>query len=321
MAHRGLETEIAAVVDCPPGSRRRLALHARSGPDGPRLGFKGRGSWSLIDIEACPIADPALVRALPALKRLGGAFLGRARSAPTLHATLTLSGIDVDVTGVEGSGIGVAPKTLGLVADAAQAGDFARVTQSGEVLYMTRQPMVRFGPATVALPAGGFLQATAKAEAAMSALAVEAVSGAKRIADLFCGAGAFSFPLAAVAPVLAADSSALAIAALKTALATAPGLKPITAEARDLFRRPFSAEEFGKTDAVVFDPPRAGAEDQAREIARSKAALVVGVSCAPATFARDARILVDAGFHLERVTPVDQFLWSPHVELVGVFRR
>ena len=138
---------------------------------------------------------------------------------------------------------------------------------------------------------------------------------------MFCGAGAFSFPLAAVAPVLAADSSAPAIAALKAALATAPGLKSITAEARDLFRRPISAEELGKTDAVVFDPPRAGAEAQAQEIARSKAAVVVGVSCAPATFARDARILVDGGFRLESVTPIDQFLWSAHVELVGVFRR
>jgi 23S rRNA (uracil1939-C5)-methyltransferase len=321
LAHRGLACEIAETIDCPPASRRRLGLHARPGPNGPRLGFKGRGSWDLIDIETCTIADPALVRALPALRRLGGAFLGRAKSAPTLHATLTLSGIDVDVTGVEHAGLGATPTQLGRVAEAAQASDFARITQSGEILYQTRQPLVRFGPATVALPAGGFMQATAKAEAAMASLAVDAVRGAKRVADLFCGAGAFSFPLAAVAPVTAMDSSAPAIAALKAALASAPGLKPITAEARDLFRRPLSAEELGKTDAVVFDPPRAGAEAQAREIARSKACVVVGVSCAPATFARDARILVDSGFRLERVTPIDQFLWSPHVELVGVFRR
>ena len=321
LAHRGLETEIAETIDCPPASRRRLALHARSGPNGPRLGFKGRGSWNLVDIEVCSIADPALVRALPALKQLGAAFLGRAKSAPTLHVTLTLSGIDVDVTGVEQASAGATAKALGLVAEAARAGDFARVTQSGEILYQTRQPVVRFGAATVVLPAGGFLQATAKAESVMSALAVDAVRGAKRIADLFCGAGAFSFPLAAIAPVTAADSSAPAITALKAASASAPGLKSIIAEARDLFRRPLSAEDLGKTDAAVFDPPRAGAEAQAQEIARSKAAVVVGVSCAPATFARDARILVDAGFRLERVTPVDQFLWSPHAELVGVFRR
>jgi 23S rRNA (uracil1939-C5)-methyltransferase len=321
LSHRGLETEIAPVIACPPASRRRLALHVRSGPHGARLGFKGRGSWSLVEVEVCPIADPALVRLFPALRRLGAAFLGRPKSAPTLHATLTLTGLDVDVTGVELAALGAARQTLARVAEAAEAGDFARVTQSGEILYQARRPQVRFGPAAVDLPPGGFLQATPQAEAAMAGLAVEAVAGARRIADLFCGAGAFSFPLATVAPVFAADSAQPAIAALKAAQATAPGLKPVTAEARDLFRRPVSAEDLGKTDAVVFDPPRAGAEAQAREIARSKAAVVVGVSCAPATFARDARILADAGFRLERVTPVDQFLWSPHVELVAVFRR
>jgi 23S rRNA (uracil1939-C5)-methyltransferase len=331
LAHRGLETEIAPTIACPPASRRRLALHARPGGEqgqdkvqwgDARLGFKGRGSWSLVDIETCTIADPALVRALPALRRLAAAFLGKPKSAPTLHVTLTLSGLDVDVTGMEGAGRGgISAEAGARVAQAAAAGGFARVTQSGETLYQTHQPVVRFGPATVALPPGGFLQATPQAEAAMVGLAVDAVRGARRIADLFCGAGAFTFPLAQMAPVLAADSAAPAIAALRSAVASAAGSKPITAEARDLFRRPVMAEELGKTDAVVFDPPRAGAEAQAVEIARSKAAVVVGVSCNPTTFARDARILVDAGFRLERVTPVDQFLWSAHIELVGVFKR
>jgi 23S rRNA (uracil1939-C5)-methyltransferase len=321
LAHRGLETQIAAPIACTPASRRRLALHARSGPKGPLLGFKERGSWTLVDITVCTIADPALVRALPALRRLGGVFLGKPKSAPTLHVTLTLSGIDVDVTGVEGAGKGPSPAVRAAVAEAAGAGDFARVTQSGEILYQVRQPVVRFGPATVALPPGGFLQASARAETTMAALAVGAVAGAKRIADLFCGAGAFSFPLAQVAAVLAADSSATAIAALRSALATAQGSKPIVTETRDLYRRPVMAVELKKIDAVVFDPPRAGAEAQVTEIAGSKVGVVVGVSCNPVTFARDARILVDAGFRLESVTPVDQFLWSPHIELVGVFRR
>jgi 23S rRNA (uracil1939-C5)-methyltransferase len=147
------------------------------------------------------------------------------------------------------------------------------------------------------------------------------VAGANRVADLFCGVGAFSFRLAAEAQVYAADSSAPAVKALAAACASAPGLKTITAEARDLARRPLLAMEMKKLDAVVFDPPRAGALEQAGEIARSKVARVVGVSCNPATFARDARVLIDAGFTLERVKPVDQFLWSPHVELVGVFGR
>ncbi|HEX5377363.1 MAG TPA: RNA methyltransferase, partial [Phenylobacterium sp.] len=151
--------------------------------------------------------------------------------------------------------------------------------------------------------------------------AAQACAGAHRIADLYCGVGTFTFRLAEIAPVLAAEGSAPAIRALTGALATAPGLKGVAAETRDLARRPVLAEELKKIDTVLFDPPRAGALEQTAEIARSGVSRVVGVSCNPATFARDARVLVDAGFRLERVLPVDQFLWSPHVELVGVFGR
>jgi 23S rRNA (uracil1939-C5)-methyltransferase len=155
----------------------------------------------------------------------------------------------------------------------------------------------------------------------MAAFAVEAAAGARRIADLYCGAGAFTFPLAAVAPVLAADADAGAIAALTSATASAPGLKAIAAQARDLDRRPILAQELKGVDVVLFDPPRAGAAVQCGEIGRSGAARAIGVSCNPATFARDASTLVAAGFTLDRVLPVDQFLWSPHIELVGVFSR
>jgi 23S rRNA (uracil1939-C5)-methyltransferase len=189
------------------------------------------------------------------------------------------------------------------------------------MVYQSRAPMVRVGPARVALPPGAFLQAVPGAETAMADAAVAALAGASRVADLFCGVGAFTFRLAEIAQVYAADSAAPAIAALKSAIATAPGAKPIIAEARDLTRRPLLAMEMKKLDGVLFDPPRAGAAEQAGEIARSTVARVVGVSCNPATFARDARILTDAGFRLDSVKPVDQFLWSPHVELVGVFSR
>ena len=147
------------------------------------------------------------------------------------------------------------------------------------------------------------------------------LAGAERIADLFCGVGTFTFALAQIAPVLAADGAAPAVRALNAAVATAPGLHGVTAEARDLTRRPVLAEEMKRIDTVVFDPPRAGAAEQSAEIARSGVARAIAVSCNPATFVRDARTLVDAGFTLERVLPVDQFLWSPHVELVGVFSR
>jgi 23S rRNA (uracil1939-C5)-methyltransferase len=207
------------------------------------------------------------------------------------------------------------------LAHRAADGGFARVTIDGEPAYLARQPQVRLGPAVVSLPAGSFLQATVQAEAAMTAFVAEAAAGANRIADLFCGVGTFTFRLAEIAQVHAADFDAGAIRALSSALAAAPGLHGVTAEARDLTRRPVLAEELKKTDVAVFDPPRAGAVEQTAELARSRVARVVGVSCNPATFARDARVLIDAGFKLERVLPVDQFLWSPHVELVGVFSR
>lgn len=323
LARERIETEVLAPFAAPPGSRRRLALHARRGgrPGEARLGYKARGTWTLVDIEVCPIADPRLVAAFPALRRLGAAFLDHPKSAPTLHVTWTATGIDVDVTGVERKTGGRSADAAMRAAEAASAGDFARVTMSGEIVYQARQPMVRLGQAVVALPAGGFLQAVPQAEAAMAAFAAEAVAGADRVADLFSGVGTFTFRLAEVASVHAADSSEAAIAALRTAVGSAPGLKAVTAEARDLTRRPVLATELKKFQAAVFDPPRAGALEQAGEIARSILPLAVGVSCNPATFARDARVLVDAGFVLERVLPVDQFLWSPHVELVGVFRR
>jgi 23S rRNA (uracil1939-C5)-methyltransferase len=321
LARERIETEIAPTLATPPGSRRRLALHARRDGREVRIGFKARRSWRLVEIGGCVIAEPKLVAALPALKALAEPFLQHPKSAPSLHVTWTASGLDVDVTGVERKSGGLSADARTRAARAAAAGDVARVTLAGELIYQARTPLVRIGPATVALPAGGFLQASVEAEAAMAAVVCEAVAGAARVADLFCGVGTFTFRLAQTAAVQAADSSAPAVKALLAAIGTAPGLKAITAEARDLARRPLLAMEMKKLDAVVFDPPRAGALEQAREIAASKVPLAVGVSCNAQTFARDARILVDAGFTLTRVHPIDQFLWSPHVELVGVFRR
>ncbi len=321
LSREGLETEVLATFASPPASRRRLALHARAARGGAVVGFKARRSWTLVPIETCPISHPRLVAALPALRALARPFLEHPKSAPTLHVTLTRTGLDIDITGVEAKSGGLSADARVRAAMLAQEADFARVTMAGEAIYVAREAIVTLGQAHVTLPPGAFLQATPQAEEAMARFALEAVSGASRIADLFCGVGTFTFRLAEVGTVLAADSSAPAIAALKSAAGRAPGLKSITAEARDLGKRPVLSRELAKIDAVVFDPPRAGALEQAGEIARSKVGRVVGISCNPATFARDARVLVDAGFKLDRVLPVDQFLWSPHVELVGVFSR
>lgn len=322
LARQQIETEILAPVPSAPHSRRRLALHARQGrKDAARLGYKARKSWDLVAVSMCEIADPRLVAAFPALAKLAAPLFEHPKSAPTLHVTLTGAGVDVDISGVERKSGGLSADARMRVAEAAAEADFARVTLDGEVAYLSRQPTVRFGQATVALPAGAFLQATPQAEAAMTAFVSAQAAGASRIADLYCGAGTFTFPLAAIAPVYAADFTAEAVRSLSSAIATAPGLKSITAEARDLVRRPMLAEEMKKTDLVVFDPPRAGAAEQTAEIARSGVARVIGVSCNPATFGRDARTLIEAGFTLDRVLPVDQFLWSPHMELIGVFSR
>lgn len=322
LARQRIETELAAPFAAAPGTRRRLSLHARKGtPTTARLGYKARRSWDLVEIEVCPIADPRLQTAIPALKRLAAPLFEHPKSAPTLHVTLTDTGLDVDISGVERRSGGLSADRRVVLADRAAEAGLARVTLDGEIAFQARAPQVRLGSASVALPPGAFLQATAQAEAAMSSFVAEAAAGAGRIADLYSGVGTFTFRLAEIAPVLAADASAEAIRALSAAVATAPGLKGVTAEARDLVRRPVLAAELRRFDVVVFDPPRAGAVEQTAELARSGLGRVIGVSCNPATFARDARVLVDAGFRLVRVLPVDQFLWSPHIELVGVFER
>jgi 23S rRNA (uracil1939-C5)-methyltransferase len=261
------------------------------------------------------------VTAFPALRALAAPLFERPKSAPTLHVTLTDTGLDVDITGVEQRGGGLSGDARARVAETAAAADLARVTLGGELLYQARTPMVRMGRASVALPPGGFLQAVAEAERAMAGFVREALAGAKSVADLYCGVGAFALRLAEDATVSAFDIAAPAVAALRAAHGATPGMKGLTAEARDLARRPVLAAQLDRVEAVVIDPPRAGAAEQHHELAKSKVVRVAGVSCNPATFARDARILTDAGFTLRRVLPVDQFLWSPHVELVGVFER
>jgi 23S rRNA (uracil1939-C5)-methyltransferase len=316
-----IEAEILAPFASPPHSRRRLALHARKLGGRVAVGFKARRSWRLVEIGVCPIADPRLEAALPALADLAAPFFEHPKSAPTLHVTLTETGLDVDVTGVERRAGGLSADARVAVAERAAVNDFARVTLAGEVLYQARQPVVRLGRVMVALPPGAFLQAVPAAEAAMAAFVAQAVGGAAQVADLYCGVGTLTFKLAETAAVRAIDQSAAAVKALASASGLVSGLKPITIEARDLVRRPLLAADMKRLDAVVFDPPRAGAAEQAREIACSAVPLAIGVSCNPASFARDARTLVDGGFVLRKVLPVDQFVWSPHVELAGVFSR
>ena len=203
----------------------------------------------------------------------------------------------------------------------AELRDLARLTRHGEMVAQRRVPTVRIGKAVVNLPPAAFLQATVTGEAALARLVLAACADAKNTADLFAGIGPFALRLAESTRVHAADSDEAAIAALQRAAATTAGLKPVTVEVRDLFKRPFVAAELDRFDAVVFDPPRQGAQAQARELAASHVPRVIAVSCNAATFARDAAELVRGGYRLLEVTPVDQFRYAAHVEIVARFER
>jgi 23S rRNA (uracil1939-C5)-methyltransferase len=224
------------------------------------------------------------------------------------------SGLDVAVTAKRSLG----GKIFAKLATIANGFDLARVTLNREIVVERRPPLIRIGSATVRLPVLGFLQATQAGEEALAGLVLEAVGEARHVADLFCGVGPFALRLARRARVLAVDLSGDAIA-LEHAVRATPGLKPVEVERRDLFRAPLTVKELSRFQAVVFNPARAGAQAQANQLAQSDVPVVVAVSCDPRTFARDAAILVNGGYRLRNVTPVDQFKYSAHVEIVGVF--
>jgi 23S rRNA (uracil1939-C5)-methyltransferase len=270
----------------------------------------------VVPIDRCPILDPGLNGALDAAWALAEPLTGIGKPLD-IQITATDSGLDVDIRG-SGPLPAAAVSALSLVA-AKHA--LARLTRHGELVLMRQPPGVTMGKARVILPPGCFLQATVAGEETLAALVTEHCRRAKHIADLFCGVGPFALRLAEKSRVSAYDSDAGAIASLQKAVASTSGLKPVRAEARDLFRRPLVAEELRDFDAVVFDPPRQGAQAQAERLAASKVPLVVAVSCNVATFARDARILIEGGYRIEGVTPVDQFRHTPHVELVARFTR
>jgi len=317
LRHAGIAASVADLIDAHGEGRRRAVLHARRGThDILAVGFAAMQAHRIVSIDRCPILAPGLTGLIDAAWAIAETLTPAAKPLD-IQATATDGGIDVDV---RGSGPLTAPLMLAL-ARVAEAHRLARITRHGELVAQRAQPRVRIGRATVAPPPGAFLQATALGEETLARLVLEHVGDAKAVADLFAGIGPFALRLAERARVVAADSDAGAIEALRRAAATTSGLKPIAAERRDLFRRPFVAQELAGLDAVVFDRPRQGAEAQARELAKSRVPVIVAVSCNPATFARDTKILIDGGYRLGEVTPVDQFRYSAHVEIVAKLTR
>ncbi|HWK39832.1 MAG TPA: TRAM domain-containing protein [Hyphomicrobium sp.] len=316
-AARGIGAPVSHVVSVGLGARRRAAFSARRTARGVVLGFHEAKGVDIVDLHECPVTASAIVRALPGLRRLVAPLMSR-RAPGRVVVTLAVNGLDVAIEDVPGD---PPLEVREMLAREAAELKLARLTIAGDTLYQATVPAVRFGTANVVLPARSFLQAAPAAETEMVRIVTQVVGDAKRVADLFCGMGTFTFPLAQRASVLAMDGDRQAIEALSNTAKRTPGLKPIEARVRDLFREPLSARELKGVEAAVFDPPRAGAATQAASLAESGVKTIAAVSCNPATLARDARILIDGGFTLERVTPIDQFLFSPHIEAVAIFRR
>jgi 23S rRNA (uracil1939-C5)-methyltransferase len=312
---QGISAEISGIETSPPRSRRRAGLSARRTKKGALAGFHGRASGTIVEIPDCHLLHPDLMAALPVAEAL--AQVGGSRKAElSVLATLSDSGLDIAVTG--GKPCDRALETE--LAVTAERLDLARLSWDGEVIAMRRPPYQVFGPARVVPPPGAFLQATQEGEAALLRQVAEITEGARRIVDLFAGSGTFTLPLAGRAELHAVEGDRAMIAALDRGWREAQGLKKVTAEARDLFRNPLLPEDFKGSDAVVIDPPRAGAEAQVAELARSGVPVIAHVSCNPVSFARDAARLIAAGYVMSPVTVVDQFRWSAHVELVAGFR-
>ena len=317
LSQAGLDVAPDPAIDAHGAGRRRITLHVQEIDGRAEAGLMAARSHALVPIDHCPITVPALHPAPEVARRLA-VPLGHGRKPLDVAVSATDQGLDVDLRGhgPVSAGVGAA-----LVRIAGELG-LARLSLHGERLMEAEPVSVTDGQTRLHPAPGGFLQATAAGQAALTDLTLAALGPrTKRAADLFAGCGPLTLAMARTAAIHAVEADAAALAGLDRSARAATGLRAITRERRDLFRRPLLPSELDAFDAVVFDPPRAGAEAQARQLAASHVPLVVGIACDAGTFARDAATLVAGGYRLERVTPVDQFRHSGHVEMVGVFRR
>jgi 23S rRNA (uracil1939-C5)-methyltransferase len=325
----GIKTPVAPVLAAFGRGRRRITLHAGRGG----AGFNRRRSHDIHPIDHCPILVPELDRATEIVRAIF-ATVGPC----DVGLTVADNGLDVGVRTVRGAkcqgkgggkGQGKQGARSGLrsnspgdrLAMAGRTFALARLTLNGELMWQETAPEIVIGRAVVPLPIGGFLQASARADEVLADLVCQGVGRAKQVADLFCGVGPFALRLAENARVFACESSLRSIEALEAGWRAASGLRGIKTEVRDLYNDPLEARELQHFDAVVLDPPRAGARAQAVGLAVSEVPTIVFVSCDPTSFARDAAILCGGGYGLEWVRPVDQFEHSEHVEIVGLFKR
>ncbi len=312
----GLPAPIRRIVTSPPGTRRRAAFSGRRTKKGAQVGFHARAADLIVEVPDCKVLAPELIALRPALCALTRSHASR-KGEISFAMTLTGGVVDLSVTG----GKPLEPQDHVTLAGFAATHGLARLTWDGETIVTLHPPTVRFDGITVTPPPGAFLQATRDGETALRAAVEEAVGDTRRIVDLFAGCGTFALPLARQAEVHAVEGDLCLTDSLNDAWRKATGLKKVTTEARDLFRRPLLSDELTHFDAAVIDPPRAGAEAQTRELAQAGPDRIAFVSCNPVTFARDAKILTQGGYSLDWIDVIDQFRWSPHVELAAQFTR
>jgi 23S rRNA (uracil1939-C5)-methyltransferase len=312
---RGLEVDVAPLQAIAAGSRRRAVFTARRQRGELVFGFHRRRSAEVFAVAECPVLEPAIVAELAGLKAIAATL-----DEPEVRLTVLATPVGLDVA-LESASQGIQARTAAALARLVSRHAIARLAHNRDIIAERVRPELILAGVAMAPPPGLFVQAVGEAERALIGEVLANIGKPRRVVDLFAGLGTFSLALARRAHVLAVDGEGRALAALAEAKRTAKGIKPIETKLRDLTREPLSAKELEAFDCIVLDPPRAGAQAQAQQIARARVPRVVYVSCNPATLARDARTLVDGGFALQRVVPIDQFLYSPHLEAVAVFCR
>ena len=314
---KGLDVPVADLIPAHAGERRRTVFTMRRTEKEMLIGFNQASSHHIVSIRECPVATPGIVARLDDIRAIGSALT---TSADPFRVTVleTATGLDLGFEGIRKLGD---HERQAMTRAVLRLKGIARVSHEGEILIEPVKPLISFGGVSVSPAPAGFTQATVAAEEAMAELVLAHLAKAKKIADLFAGAGTFALRLARKAKVHAVEGEAKALAALDHAARNTQGLKPVTVEKRDLFRRPLMVSELKTFDGLVFDPPRAGAEAQVKELARTAISRIAAVSCNPLTLARDLRVLVDGGYRIDSVTPIDQFLWSSHVETVALLSR
>ena len=316
LAKHGLQTTMRPTISSPPHSRRRAVFTGWRTKSGAEIGFHSRGTDAVVPISTCTLVRPEIEDKFDVL-RLFARLAATRKKTVRIGVTVSLGGLDVDVSQAKEITHEIRAEIVRLTHNH----QLARVFWNSELVLEREPAQHRFGNALIAPPNGSFLQATQQGEDALLTTVKEIVSNAKSVIDLFAGCGTFALPLAQSAEVFAVEESHPMLAALDKGWRHTKGLKKIQTKARDLFRNPLQPDELKQFDAAVIDPPRAGAREQTAQLARSTVAKIAFVSCNPATFARDARTLVDAGYSLDWVQTVDQFLWSGHCELVAQFTR